>query len=816
MKASLVVCLALAICSFDVAADTEDGKMRERVVTFDIPAQSLAEALVAFSRQSGSLIIAPSHVTDGIMSSSVSGAMPISEALKTLIGDAHISYTLDADGAVRLGKPDDKAAVKKAPQVLAPRPSAPVSEVLHPDPLEEINVTADKPPELLQDKTSSSVAYDESHLERSGVSDMLNISALAVGTNAGYDFGTVRFAMRGISTPLGGPGTEDGVAFYRDGTFLAKRTDRGLSFYDIEKLELKKGPQGTKSGKNAAGGIVKVTTKAPTQAFEAGASATLGNYGHIATDGFVSGAMGSPKVLGRLAYRTSYNHGYTENSFRGGRVDSTDFAGVRARLRLKPVATVQADFIVDYGRDFGIYAPLFLRRYPNEPLPTEQVSGVLLPEGRAVAYDIKGRNDRKAWGGSAELRWESEGFSLTSMTTYREIDSYFLEDGDGGAANIVYTELNGHAVQYSQEFRINVAKAAAFQWNLGAYYFAVRDSEFWIGTFQDARLYRVDSPVNRADAYALFGEATFSLGENLSVIFGGRLNYEERATKHDVTLSGVSLANVDEKNSWSAFTPLVSLKYDFSDTVSTYATYSQGFKSGGYEARDLNNTFYDDERLTNYEIGLKGSFWGEHLQLGVSAFHMNYHDQQVPVTVFDELLNTLRGPVTNAEKSEIQGVELNFISKPLNRLSVEGGFSFLDARFTKFSNGTFLGEARDATGNRLPEAPKLAFNLAGAYGLPVKGVGYAVLRAEYSYKGKTHFDNYETPEASQKAYGLLNGWLELTTLKARLSVALWAYNLTNVSAYSIKSIGRSGNVGNHIRLYPIAPRTYGLTVSYKF
>ncbi len=693
--------------------------------------------------------------------------------------------------------------------------------------LGEIIVTATRREARLQDIPMSINAFGSDQLEERGVESVHDMQFLAAGLQIDNSVGITRITIRGIGNNQVNEGSESGVAVHRDGVFLSERPEQGTSFFDVERIEILRGPQGTLYGRNATGGSVNIITKAPTRYFEAGGSLTYGNYDLVETEGYASGPLIGDELMARFAFKTRTHDGFTPNIFDGRRLDNGDLASVRGKLRYEPTSSFRLDLVADYNRDDSVRGFVAERNSTGQPLAHELgADGVLgtpddgiLPSGRAVNYNDENLNEREWWGLSAKAEWDLGGVTLGSTTAYRKAHYSQSSDLDGGDLSRLLSEaLTYDAEQISQEITLSSSGDAELQWVLGAYYFHADRSLILpiplppLGT---TLLGEVDDlPI---DTYAVFGEANYPVLDRLTLTIGARYNYERKSIDQSSTIFGVTSSEQLE-DSWNSFTPKAALTYEFSDAVTAYATVGKGFKAGGFNTGTLQGRSFEPEKVTNYEVGLKSLLLDGRLRSSISLFHMDYRNLQVEVRR-DNGQGAVLLSIDNAATATIRGIELEIEARPTEHLSLDGNVSYLDAKFDRWPDAinNLQGNAPvDVSGNRLPSSPKWAANLGVSYAIPIGIWGSATLRGEYSYKSRTFFRPFEEMDLSQEPFGLFNARLTFEDADGRWSIASWIKNLTDeVAAAGMTQFGSSlSGRPRAVILHP--PRTYGVTVGYRF
>ncbi len=794
--------LAMLVSTSVIAAGSANGAEQE----ITLEKAPLNIAIVTLSKQTGIHIFAPTDLVGGKMAAPINGMMTPEQALMALLAGTNLAYQRGPDGTYIIQEKADPA-------------SAPTQANNNGDSsfiLEEIIVTATRRETGMQDIPMSINAFSGERIKEGGVQNLVDLQQMAAGVHVAKIIGTTRVAIRGIGSNLDSAGAESGAAVYRDGVYLAQRTDLGMGFFDVERIEVLRGPQGTLYGRNATGGAISIISGRPTSEFEAGGELTYGNYDLFRTEGYVSGPLLGDKVLARFAFGTGDNDGYTPNIYDGRTYNNEDYAGARASFTFLPTDRLTIDVKADAARDDGVTLLTVARGRANLPIGFEELGGIL-PEGRAINQNSTNASDKEAWGLSGQIEQAFDTATLRSVTAYRKVTTSSAFDLDGGDADILATINTAGFRQFSQEITLASTGDSDLNWLLGGYYFNGRET----GTSE------VPIPVLgftifgeiagiKTDAYSGFAEINYMAVENLTLTVGGRFSYEKKSIDQSSSTAGSETL----EDSWNNFSPSASLHYDISDDISAYTTFSKGFKAGGFNAAVFQGRAYEPEKVTNYEFGLKTSLLDGRLQANLSAFYMDYSNLQVLVRRLGPGGTTINA-VDNAASAIIKGIEFDFVARPTDRLKLDGNLAYLDATFDEYlANDRHRGnEAFDVSGNQIPNAPEFSFNLGVTYDQPIGDWGIARLHGDYAYSGRIFFSpfGFDSPLESQKAYSLVNASIALEPNDSVWRIKAWVKNLTDeLVAGRVAEVPPGGLTGPLQSIAYQTPRTYGVTVSFTF
>ncbi len=814
LKASIVAGASLVALA-QAGAQAGDTK------AFNIPAGDLKAALDAYIQQSGQELIYRVDQVKGVPTQGLSGAYSVEDALSQMLDGSAFKMQRDPSGAivvVRLSSAD--MGMQAGEGNTADSPDTANAFVL-----EEIVVTATRREASMQDIPMSIAAFSGDRIQKSGIHDIVDLEALAAGLHIEMINGQANVSLRGINAQQTSVGAESGVAVHQDSVYIVQRPDIALGFFDVDRVEVLRGPQGTLYGRNATGGAINIISRAPTEDFEAGGRVSFGNYSLVETEGYVSGPLIGDKLMARVAFKTRDHNGYTPNLFDGKAQDNGDYAGVRGLIRYEPTSDIRVDLKLDFARDNSQPALIHARRAPDVPLLVETLGSVLPDDPRVMNQDGPYLNVKESWGVSAKVEWNVSDMVLSSLTSYRKFDWHESLDWDGGDVRVGYFgQEHRDTWSFTQELTLSSTGDSKLEWIVGAYYFhAFEKQNGTTGVPYIDYFSNFITDDYTTDAYAAFGEASYPIIESLTLTLGARYSREEKSIRGRsiLTFGGIeypAALHNPEDGSWDNFSPKVALTYDLTDDVAAYVTVSKGFKGGGYNGySEISNPEgpYGPERVTNYEAGLKGAFWEDRLRANIAVFHMAYTDMQQFVTrPSTRIPGSFSTAVQNAAAATIRGVELDMDAVPTERLSLNFNLSYLDATYKDFPDALLFGVATDVSGNQLSNTPKWAANAGASYAVPVGDWGSVTLRGEWSYKSQVSFTPFHRDVTLEDGYHLFNARLTFEEADGRWTIAGWVKNIGDTLAAT--RIEETAGTYGAVRYTYIPPRTYGITLGYKF
>lgn len=718
--------------------------------------------------------------------------------------------------------------------------------------LEEIVVTAQKRAERLQDVPIAITAFSAESLQTLGVANIQSLTGLAPGlqikTNDAAS--NPKIFIRGVGMNDFNPNVAGAVGIYVDGVYVGSPIAQLGSWFDLERIEVLRGPQGTLYGRNTTGGAINVITKRPTDTFASDVSVEYGRF-HAAN---VTAAVGGPIAQDKLAFRAAAqfveDDGTTFNRYTGDGVNDASRWGGRLSLLYTPVETLEVLAQVHGGRNEG-----GARQTQSRPLvaQTPQAAG---PDGlcapayydsgactnvlgyadtdrnpHAGSYNLQERDEVRLFGASVQVSWDLGNASLVSISAYDRARRNALEDTDASPNQLLETSYIAEQDQFSQEVRLQSDQAGALQWVAGLYYLRDRlETNSEIDVLRELRpLFvtpenptGVDIPssvvlvgypyTQDSDSYAAFGQLDYDLTDRLTATAGLRWSEDRKDFDYVSNAEGGSIVlfEAHESKSFSSLSGRLGLQYKLSADAQLYVNYDRGFKSGGFfggytgDPADLEP--FRDEQVDAYEIGAKTELFGRQVRWNTAAFFYDYQDLQV-FTLVERNGVTVQA-LDNASNARIYGAESEITLSPLDHLDVSLGVSVLRASYQDYRS---FGE--DLSGNRLPSAPKLGFNAALNYEYPIAEAGSLVANVSGNYRSKVYLETRNIERLTQPGYWLLDAQLGWKSETGRFSAGLWGRNLfdrdyvvdvSNLEAFGFDALSFG------------APRTYGVYFRFSY
>ncbi len=660
--------------------------------------------------------------------------------------------------------------------------------------LQEITVTAQKYEQDPQKVPISLDYFSEVQLEESKINNVFDLLAFSPNTHMMERSCEHIVVIRGIS-PFRGC-TYSPAAFYVDEVSYPLHYMQNIDLFELERAEILKGPQGTLYGRNAESGVISLFTKQPGSQINGRLSAEYGNYNSFRTVAGVRGPVVDDTLF--LGFSGLYysTNGYVENIANGDdkAADKEHMAG-RINLRWTPSESWDISLMADFidADDHGAETRILSGSRATDPHEIRRDTDAYL---------------RQDWNSQTlRAKYASESIKVVSITntlyqTLEKVNDCDLWDNPNNKS-INPNETKER--QYSQELRVSSNYNSPLQWLVGVYGF-IEDSRF------DYRYEVISSnmiymhPVTDVDTngYAAFGQATYTMFDNLRFTAGVRFDHQsmEGSLRDDVKKVGYS-KDLD----FDEVLPKATLSCDVNQDVMLYASAAKGYLVGGYNwgLTGTRDTFcFDPEYTWNYEVGFKSNWLDHRLLVNLSVFYISIDDKQV-----SELHPTIAATtITNAAEATSKGFELQVQAKPFPWLDIFGGFGYTEAKFDKFNatvwndTGTAL-TTKDYEGNYLQYAPKYTYNVGAQY----TAEWGLFVRADLLGTGPFYGD--AANKAEQSSYMTVN--LQLGYKTGIIDFVLWTKNafdeeyLTFLSPFQQTTVGIDG-----------PPQTFGGTLTYRF
>ncbi len=713
--------------------------------------------------------------------------------------------------------------------------------------LETISVTARRRSESIEKVPVAVSAFSEEDLKDLQATNIDGLQGAVPGLNIVQGRGSSSAAnvfIRGIGQPDALQTFDPGVGMYVDDVYYSRIQGALISLFDVDHVEVLRGPQGTLYGKNSTGGAIKIQTRDPSEATTGAVEATLGDHGRAEGRFYLSGSLNehwSASVAGALVG----NDGYVTDPVTRRHYNDDDTKALRAKLQFRP----SEDFKATLGLDYTRQSTALTLGQPTAPLiRTDLATGpvVLLP-APSGEYDFHSRTSfgpdqgqsLTHKGASLHMDWNlSDAWKLKSISAYRWLDSDSFIDIDASEFELGDVFVGFDQKQASQELQLQYDNGSNLQAVYGLYWLretvpshqeAYADDLFSIGGAPIDFLRTIDDDL-RTTSYAAFAHVNWEFAPTWTLATGLRWTRESKDYDRSTsTFWGAPFQALDETvgfagdKSWTALTPSISLQKQFSDEVMGYVSANRGFKSGGFNGRantapEAANAVFDPEFVWTYELGLKMRSSDGRMQASVAAFHSDYKDFQARVS---EVLNpgsatpTFAFPVLNAAKLKMDGVEFEGAVLFGTGTRLSGQLSWLDARYDKFVDPRVqLNPALASLHDHVPFSPKWSARVALTQTFNLADGGAVTLGGDVSYRADTWLSVDNRVGLMQDAYTLVGLYGIYDSADGHWQVRAGVRNLTDKT---YKTDGQEfSSVGNIQTAYYGWPRNYYASVRYSF
>ncbi|MFO0449704.1 MAG: TonB-dependent receptor [Pseudomonadota bacterium] len=644
----------------------------------------------------------------------------------------------------------------------APGTAAAATPAAAPGGLEEVTVTAQRREQTLQEVPIAVSAFTETDQQIRQINETLdlirNIPNLAGNANVGVGTSSAYY-LRGIGNAESIATFDVPVGTYVDDVYISRQNANNFALFDVERIEVLRGPQGTLFGRNTTGGAINVVMKKPGTEFGGFAEVGFGRFEMRSARASVDMPV-SDRVLTKLSAYLVQDDGWATQVSTGRKFNARDSLGVRGAVRFLPTDALTVDLVADYVKDdnvnfLNVVGPGDDRVVNNR---IEQGALVGLMTGRKAT--LPPDNHTETVSASLNVTWDLADATFQSITGYRDTSQEFLIDSAGELPRVTtargfnpLANIGSHE-QFSQEFKLNgVALDGRLNWVTGLYYLTEDNvTDFGNGstnTITGVFAITADRTMkNGLDTYAFYAQGDYDLSERLTATMGVRWTEEKKDFTIDrnpgalgAAISTVAIQNagIPTRVNESVVTPRFALAYQMTPDVMLFYSSTRGFKSGGWPARAVaNNAFvpFKPEKVWSHEIGLRGDFLDSRLRLNATAFYALTNDIQIPARF--EFNGVSISTTTNPADLKNAGVEVELTWVPVDDLQISASVGLQDAKYTDVSASVQAQAAQcragvtaqcdlnfvDQRGNiaRPVRAPDTTASLVASYGLMLGSV----------------------------------------------------------------------------------------------
>lgn len=706
----------------------------------------------------------------------------------------------------------------------------------------EIVVTAQKREERLLDIPLSVTAVGGEALANAGLSELSEVAQFSPGLYwQNINISKPQVFIRGYGTTGFDAGGDPSVAVYLDDIYMPRFSGMSMELLDVERVEVLKGPQGTLFGRNAAGGAINVISSRPTADVTGKFKVGYAKFDEIEVAGTASGPL-ADNVRARISFSSRNGDGYVDVIGSPRDAFDTNRAVVRGQLEFDIGEASKLLLSLDRGR---VREGMWGMKNSGQAIPQKHpsVTVPISPDRLAEAYDFNGYQNADTWGLSARLESELGFADLTSITAFRNSTLDELTDFDASPADAIRRQFAEESDSIQQELRLTSSGSGPVNWIGGLYYFhenvdrlgqffTGRDNTFVIGIGPFPGNNRIpfsnlDTRTIKTTSLAAFGQVNWEITDTLKLTVGGRYSQDRKSMDRSArTIGATDLVNpfldaafdVVVKDKWTSFDPAIILDYHVSKDTLIYASYREGYKSGGFQTDPVPNATaarvtFDPERVSSWEAGLKTDLFDRRMKLSTAVFLNKYDNLQFLSTI--SLGNgQFASLIDNIAKAEAKGFEIDIAATPIDGLKLSLGYAYLDSQYKRYTTPAGVNLA----GRQTSRSPKNTLNARAAYSFDV-GPGEIELAASASYTDRFFFEaSNPAVFARSDSYTLVDGSLSYETEDSRWRFSLWGKNMTN-------KLYRTHNIVIIVTPNPLVaasldtyarPRTYGASVTLNF
>lgn len=828
-------------CLFAMAGCGTQARSDATIHPLDIAREELTQALSELSVQSGSPILYRYDISPGVLVGPLVGDYSIEEALALLLEGKPFYFTRSANGffvvhavSENTGQESEDPQVDEDDEGLAAVPGTTIDEVV---------VFARKKYELLQETPLAVTSLSQDFINHHAVYSSAEIHKYIPNTHfeimqlAG---GALTSSIRGISYDQVEKANEPPVGVSVDGIFFASNSGALVDIFDIESVEVLRGPQGTLFGRNTMGGTVNIQRTRPSREFNGKLALDAGSYGRRDAKMLLRGPLIESRLAGKLGYYNIRGDSHTRRQNTGKRDKGPDREAAIASLLWTPTDTVDVQFNADYLEDHSHYPGMLGLTRPGELLCDSY--GICARD----SYDIARKKGFSRSFGSQPLvnrmrgqtysvtaNWSRGALGVTSITGYNRLKEYMIVENTGapdpyGVPALVAERWQSQE-QFSQELRLASDYEGPFNFVAGLYHFEV-DYDLLVDTYFLGSLMGTSLQGQRMSAQAIFGEMTYNLTEKTRLTLGGRYSYEKKKlTVVNAASSSFACPDPDAPpEARFCRKPVIDfddttfrsgIDHSLSDDLMVYFMWSQGFKSGGWVARTQSQESvvpYDPETLDSFELGIRSEWLDRRLRLNAMAFHMRYGNKQEAIHRQSPNTLVVETITVNGSSARINGLELEIQALLTPSLSLNVGIGYLDARYKEFldKDGIDIKDRRHYN-----FAPQWNVNLGGLFIHGLDAVpGEVVLAANYKWTDDYTTDPIKDPLGFGREVIGSYGQFDLSLSYGHFlpgDRALRVAVFVNDAFHRDGRLSRVSNAGSFVFGDMVPGRTWGVSLSYE-
>lgn len=694
--------------------------------------------------------------------------------------------------------------------------------------LEEITVTATKRAVSQQDVPIAINTLTADMIDKIGASDLRTLEnatpSMSMGRAERGNRGEV--TIRGVGDWARNAGMDARAGVYVDGVYMGRAAGANQSLFDIERVEVLRGPQGTLFGKNTVSGAINIATKAPNlDEIEGELSASYGNYNETALQGRISVPLSNGVSAVSASIAKLDRDGHITNLANDSKINGQDTLAGRLKARLQATDALSIDLAFDFldekvaatnaeatgpgGGDVQFLLSLFgLTEVPGAD------------DIYVIGHDAEEYEERDVWGLSTTINYAFENeYELTLIAAYREAGFGELDEEDYTPIPLAYSELFEDNEQTSLELRLSSPRTERYDFVAGVYYY----SSDVVGR-QTGSIAFVGDVVSNSSAstesIAAYINGNIRFADSFELNLGARYTQEDKALDYAITDSTGLFTNASRpgnERSENNFAPRVGLNYFAGENTMLYASWSLAHKSGGWNADYLDDISiakfeFDEEKATSYELGIKSELMDRRLRANIALFQTDFDDFQVFQYQQDPGSGSTVIIFDNAGKVRTKGIETELSALVSDSLTLTANFAYVDATFSEFRDaGRVDGELVDFDGNRLPYSPKWKVFLAADYETQI-GSNWLSLHLDYSHSGDMYGNADNQAPNLIPSFDTVNAHASFRFEEQGTELFAYARNLFDSNHIRSKNL----NFFAIPRAVYAVPATYGVGARWKF
>ncbi len=741
--------------------------------------------------------------------------------------------------------------------------------------LEEIIVTATKREEPIQDIGISVSAFEKDEIREYRFDRFWEISDQTPNVDITSFLGNSRptISIRGGEIQSFSAFDEISVGVYQDGVFLASRSGQLSQVFDLERIEVLRGPQGTLYGRNTPAGAIKYISRKPGDEFAVNGAVTVGNFDAVDFEVGVDIPVSDNLQL-RVAGVSKQRDGFVKNIFPSSGIvaspaplldpnfsnvadelEDLNYWGARGTLVWQASDALEVTLNIHASDDKGAYPAYFSDRgqgrgEPNVIFPT--------PTGGYTAPSLDGRGDfwttevsrtpvstKEAFGVNLTGIYEFDnGWELTSITGFESVDSFEDRDTDGTPFLGQNFYIADDVEQWSQELTL-AGQTGPIDWVGGVYYFNSNiklNSTLLNGGPSGPGFYWTNDLEQDDESWAVFADVSYSVLDNVDIVAGIRYSDEEKELSGITygsfagpaaccfslapTFSFAPFVPIDlNEESWSSTIGRAGLEWKVTDDILLYGGWSRGFRSGGFAGFIVGSTSlepYGDEKRDQYEVGIKSTWLDGRLQFNFAAFYTDIKDYQASVT--RQFAGATVTRISNAGSVESEGLEFELDYLPIDGMLIRIGVGLVDSFFEDFleredNPATPADETNRLDGLRVPAHHPVTFNSVFQYEFPIKGgilAGTLTPRFEYIWKDNQIVQELNRFGDGLEGYDLVNASLRWESAGGDYALTAWARNLFEKEYRYNAIFNHAAACCGSATSFHGPPRTFGVTLNVNY